>query len=311
MPDSFDRLTTSRIPFAAREGLNVWPNGARMAVLVYTAPEEWQWDEREPYTVTGAFNMGDGPPSASTRTAIGYGYEVGLHRLCEVYRSFGTHISMLATGNAIEQHREVIEMVVADGHELTGHGYSEGRPMTTLSGARLQDSIDRSIELIRSVTGADPKGWICPGADASDETLHRLAATGFEYDADLQDDELPYFLHAGDRTMVSIPYRKIGNINDLPLFTRAVQSLSDGIDHLKQRFDAHYREAERRPLLFNFGTHPHISGRADYAYVLAKFLEHVYGHDDVWVTNYGEINAWWRSQFLAQVPPGGGDFRPS
>lgn len=302
-------LTASRICWDDRAGAQLWPDGKRMAVLIYTSPEQWNWGTLEPYQAPGAAPAGNVVWPISSRSAIEYGYTVGLRRLREIYNSLGLKITWWTNGTC-EQHPDVVAMLAADGHEIGAHGYSEGSPLPTLDIAGQRESIERTVSLITDVTGAAPKGWIGPAADATDDTLRLLMDSGIEYDADLQDDEIPYFLHHDHRTLTVIPYRKVGNINDLGIFTRNVRDPSSGIELLKDRFNAYYRAAETHQLYFNYGTHPHVSGRPDYAYVMAKFLEYVLSHDDVWVCTYNEVNQWWRQRFLAQVPPGGGDFQP-
>ena len=40
-------------------------------------------------------------------------------------------------------------------------------------------------------------------------------------------------------------------------------------------------------------------GRPDSAWVFAKFLDHMQRHDDVWITNHGEVARQWRERFGA------------
>jgi hypothetical protein len=35
-------------------------------------------------------------------------------------------------------------------------------------------------------------------------------------------------------------------------------------------------------------------------------LEHIHSHDDVWITNYGEIARWWRQSLESSIVPGTG-----
>src|ERR1700754_1307344 len=106
---------TARFRFEDRTGLPVWPNGAKLAVLVYTAPEEWLWDQREPFVAPGTYAAGARPLSLSARTGIGYGYTVGLRRLREVYRRFDMKVTLWTNGNSVETHRDVLEELIADG----------------------------------------------------------------------------------------------------------------------------------------------------------------------------------------------------
>lgn len=297
-------LKTSRIPFADRKDLAVWPNGARMAVLVYTAPEQWIWDTAEAIRPAGTFAAGhNAPNSLSTWSAVSYGFNVGLPRLREIFAEFDMKVTLCTSGVSVEQYPDVIAQLAADGHELCGHGYSQGAVMASLDRAAKAEAIGKTARLLESAAGTRPTGWISPGAESDAETIELLAEAGFQYHGDLQDDELPYFVHVGDRTLVEIPYRLAGNLNDLSLTIRTVNSVSRASTHLKEAFDAYYEAAGTRPLVFNYGTHPYISGRPDNAAVLRELLAHVRGYEDVWVTNYRDLAEWWRSTFANMIDP--------
>ena len=293
---------SSRIPFADRKGIAVWPNGARMAVLVYTAAEQWAWTENEPLKPLGTFAAGRGAAlSLSSKTAVAYGYDVGLPRIREIFHDFGMRTTLWTSGITAELHPEQLREFVADGHELGAHGYSQGQVIAWLSRANQESAIYRTADALEKVGGKRPTGWISPGAECSDDTVELLAAAGFDYHGDLQNDELPFFVHVGDRTLVEVPYRLVGNLNDLSLVMRNVNSVSAGLKILTDAFDAYYMAAAERPLILNYGTHPYISGRPDNALILRRFLEYIHQQDDVWITSYGELATWWRSTFEPKI----------
>src|SRR4051812_30447776 len=75
-------FSTRRLAYDQRKGAAIWPGNARMAVLVYTCPEEWDWSRMEPLRPTGVMTMpGETVPSLSAETAVQYGFNVGLPRL--------------------------------------------------------------------------------------------------------------------------------------------------------------------------------------------------------------------------------------
>jgi peptidoglycan/xylan/chitin deacetylase (PgdA/CDA1 family) len=301
----------SRIPFVERQGLQLFPDGKRLAMLVYTAPEEWQWDTLEPFLPPGSVRFeGESVPSISVRSAIDYGFYVGLHRFRELFNEYGLKTTLWTNGNTVEQHRDIIELLVSEGHELGGHSYSEGMPMASLTTADKQESIRRSFALIEEVTGKPPAGWLGPGAIADEETIKLLVQAGIRYTGDLNDDELPYFLHVDGRTVVSIPYRSIGNLNDLSLATAlrgTPKSVPQYREHFLSAFQAYHDEAQRRPLIVNFGTHPHVSGRPDNIVAFRALIEEACSHDDVWLCTYSELADWWTEQFSRFIPEDKGD----
>jgi peptidoglycan/xylan/chitin deacetylase (PgdA/CDA1 family) len=303
------RFPTSRIPYKDRKGVEVWPNGARMAVLVYTAPEEWCWGVNENMDPMASYRFGEEFLSLSTRSGVEYGYNVGLYRIAEIFAEHDMKTTLWTNGNTVEQHREILEELVAAGHELGGHGYSEGMPLTSMDRATQEDSVKRSVELLSEVAGTPPRGWVGPGAAADRNTIELLVENGFDYHGDLQDDELPYFLHVGDKSLVEIPYRMVGNLNDLPLQTvlGVMKSVGEVSKQLCEAFDAYYASAATHPNIINYGTHPFVTGRPDGSAVLRNFLAHVHSHDDVWVCSYAELADWWRERFGNLVPEGGGN----
>ena len=303
------RFPTSRIPYPERRGLEVFPNGARMALLVYVAAEEWRWGMNETMDPPATWRHGEKYLSLSTRSAIEYGFNVGLYRMRDFCAEAGFKMAILPNGTTIERHRELIELLVADGHPLIGHAYSEGMPMPTLDREQQRESVTKSIELIKSVTGSPPAGWIGPGAKADRNTIELVAEAGLSWHGDLQDDELPYFLHVGDRVLVEVPYRMVGNLNDLLIATHmgTQRSVTELVDYVTSSFEAYLARAATHPLIMNYGMHPLGSGRPDTFEGLRALIDRAKARDDVWICTHDELAQWWDSRFRALVPEGGGD----
>ena len=233
-------FTTRRLGYEERKGLEIWPNGARMAVLVYTCPEEWDWEGLEPLPPAGAFMLpGERKHSLSTRTAVQYGFNIGLPRLADVMSDHGLRFTLGTTGNAAERHGELLGKLHRAGHEVAAHGYSEGTPPVFQSREDQAKGIDATIAAIETVTGSKPRGWWSPGAICDADTVTLLLERGFAYHGDLQDDELPYFVEAGGKRMVEIPYNMVGNVNDYFLFVNQRRAIEDNLAYLTSTFDAY------------------------------------------------------------------------
>ncbi len=272
-----------------------------MACLIYIAPEEWDWTGasfQQLYPPAGTIPIsGFSKPVLSHRTAIKYGFDIGLRRLRDILKENDLKITFWNTGNAVEKHPDIIKELSDLGHEISGHSYNEGVAFPTLSREHQSEDIRKCIQLIQNLTGKRPLGWIGPGVNCDENTVELLAEEGFLYHADLQDDELPYFIDINGKTLVEIPYRGVGNVNDFYFFARDRMVPEHSLAYLKQAFDAYYQEAAIRPLHFNFGTHPFVSGRPDAALVFAEFLRYIKKHRDVWVATYQAVAEWWMKQF--------------
>jgi peptidoglycan/xylan/chitin deacetylase (PgdA/CDA1 family) len=293
------------LTYKGRKHAPVWPNGATMAVLVYIAAEQWQWSEheRQGSPRVGPGRNGGPQPVLSTRTAINYGFEVGMPRMFDIISRANLPLTLWTSGIAAEEFPDVIRDAADRGFEIGGHSYSQGRYLSSMSPDEQLRAIVSSRELLRKVSGTEIIGHIGPSAVADAATLRILAEEGFLYNADLQDDELPYLLEFPDgKQLVEIPYRMMGNINDYQIYERSSMSSNEKLEYLISTFDAYLAASRETPLLFNFGTHPFVSGRPETAAVFAEFIRYIGAAEGVWMATYGEVAKWWLS--LAQGTTG-------
>jgi peptidoglycan/xylan/chitin deacetylase (PgdA/CDA1 family) len=283
-----------RLDYDSRKGVKLWPNGARMAVLIYTCPEEWEWETQEPFTPLGTFGMpGEPKPSLSMRTAVQYGYEVGLKRLRDIAGEHGIRMTLGTTGNAAVHHGDLLRSLADAGHEIAAHGYSEGSFLTLQSREQQAETIDRTVKAIAQATGRTSRGWWSPGAAANLDTVELLGERKMLYHGDLQDDELPYIIDTAGHSLVQIPYNMVGAVNDFFVFVNQRRSVTENLAYLTSTFDAYYEQAASTPLFLTWGTHPYVSGRPDAARVFSKFIAHMKMHQDVWFATYSEVAEWW------------------
>ncbi len=294
----FTNFRERHFPFDQRGGAQVWPNRARMAVLLYIAAEDWQWDRIEQFGVPGGRYMPtETRPSLSTYSTIKYGFEIGLYRMRDILKERGIKVTLWTTGNAVERHPEIIKEFSVLGHEIGAHGYSEGMPLSAMSRENQRENIRKTVEIISNTTGKKPVSWLGPVAMCNEDTIELIAEEGFICNGDLYNDELPYFIDVKGKTLVEIPYRYVGNINDNFMTIYHLEHIEDMLIHLKSAFDAYYREASIRPLIFIYGTHHFVSGRPDTAFVFRTFLDYLQQFKDVWIATYDEMAKWWIEKF--------------
>ena len=106
-------------------------------------------------------------------------------------------------------------------------------------------------------------------------------------------DDQPYFMDAGGRQMVSLPYS--AEINDLPQF-RAGRSNEEFESMIRHQFDTLYREGANSGRVMAICLHPFVIGVSHRIWVLESALDYIMGHDDVWFATGGEIvDAWLES----------------
>jgi allantoinase len=290
------------LPFDKRDEIDVWPDGARIAVTIELTPEQWEWDRKEPSEVHGSITLPEeSRQSLSSQTAVRYGMKIGLPRIWNILEERNLTATAPATGNTAVRYPETIRKFTELGHEVICHSYSEGTPLTVLDKEGQRKDINKTVDVLERTTGETPKGWLSPALLCNEDTIDILADQGFNYHCDLQDDELPYFIEKNGTTLVELPYRIVGGPSDLALYVRENRySIDEALEYLKSVFDAHYTEAATRPQLFNVCIHPHVSGRPDASLVIEKYLDYILKHDEVWMATYGEVADWWASNLDRQ-----------
>jgi peptidoglycan/xylan/chitin deacetylase (PgdA/CDA1 family) len=122
---------------------------------------------------------------------------------------------------------------------------------------------------------------------------------GFLYDSDSYADDLPYWNYEHGRPHLILPY-SLDN-NDLRFSTNGIFTGEDFFDYIRDAFDLLYAEGATAPKMMSVGLHCRLVGRPGRINGLARFLDHVAKHDDVWITLRRDIAAHW----IANHPPEG------
>ena len=116
--------------------------------------------------------------------------------------------------------------------------------------------------------------------------------SGCLYDADSYADDLPYWEDVDGKPWLVVPYTL--DANDMRFAT--VQGFNSGdqfFAYLRDTFDVLYAEGAERPKMMSVGLHCRLAGRPGRAAALARFLDHVQGHDRVWICRRADIAHHW------------------
>lgn len=111
---------------------------------------------------------------------------------------YGTLLPAPMTGLA---HPEILEKIVAQGHELGLHAYDHVLWQDFVSGwdePRVAEELGRAVEAFRKVVGASPKAVAAPGWQATGDSLAVQDRMRLDYASDSRGKE-PFFPMVGER----------------------------------------------------------------------------------------------------------------
>lgn len=261
-----------------------WPGGARCAAA-FTF-------DMDAESLLHLYFGDTAPNRVAMSSMLRYDAEVAVPRVLEVFRRYGLRQTFFVPGWCIEAYPRAVEAVVAAGHELAHHGYMHEK-INQLTPEQERECLLRGIEAIVKVSGRRPRGYRAPSWAFSRHTLGQLLDEGFEYDASLMGDDLPFLLTDGTRRLVELP-------SDLCLddWTQYVCLKDFGYmlpiaspQRASEVFRAEFDAAWRHGALWIAVWHPFVSGRLSRVEAMAELIEHMQARGGVWLAPLEEIAA--------------------
>jgi putative urate catabolism protein len=276
-----------------------WPGGGRIAVnfvLNYEEGGERSVLHGDACSETRLADLFAAAPVRGARdlnieSAYEYGSRVGFWRLMRIFAERQVPLTIYAVGMALERNPHAAEAMACQGCEIVGHGW-RWLDYRDIDEATEREHIRLSVELIRSLVGVRPVGWYVGTPSANTRRLV-VEEGGFLYDSDAYNDELPYWTYEYGRPHLIIPHSL--DDND----TRLARGLGwgqaqDFFISLRDNFDALYGEGESAPKLMTVAVHCRLAGKPARAAAFARFIDHVLGHEKVWICRRDAIAEHWR-----------------
>ncbi len=106
-----------------------------------------------------------------------------MDRILGLFDEHNTKATFFTLGWVAERHPEVIRRIVAEGHELTSHGYDHAR-VSSQQPAEFLDDVSRAKKILEDISGEQVIGYRAPSFSISGDTpwAHRiLAEAGYRY----------------------------------------------------------------------------------------------------------------------------------
>lgn len=214
-----------------------------------------------------------------------YGINAGAPRVMGVLARHGFRCTFTAAAVALEKAPELARAIAAAGHEVCSHGHRWVHQFS-FNEDREREFIRAATESIRTSVGERPYGWLSRYLFTAN-TRRLLIEEGYLYHMDDLADDVPRweFVDAGGdrRGIVIVPYAL--DTNDMKFWLAPAYSPAQWLDYAIASFDQLYDEGASQPKIMSLGLHLRIIGRPGRIGALARFMQHVEAHKDVWVTS--------------------------
>ncbi|OFA00628.1 peptidoglycan deacetylase [Duganella phyllosphaerae] len=289
-----------------------WPGGARVALQFVLNYEEGgensvlhgdAGSETFLSEIIGAASFPD--RHMSMESLYEYGSRAGLWRVLRLFEDRQLPLTVFGVAMALKRHPEAVAAFQSLGHEIACHG------LRWISYQNMDEATERAhmkeaVDIIRELTGSAPQGWYT-GRDSPNTRRLVMEHGGFAYDADHYGDDLPFWQQVAytgadgqpaTAPQLIVPYTL--DTNDMRF--AAAQGFNSGtqfFDYLKDAFDVLYAEGDpaglNAPKMLSVGLHCRIVGRPARLAALARFLDYVQSHEQVWITRRIDIADHWRT----------------
>lgn len=276
-----------------------WPGGAKIALSFFVSWETWPEDLGTNASHQRS-NRGRLPDNALFKKDMGvvmdrkYGEKAGIWRLLDLFEREHIKATFFLNGRTAEENSEAAKQIVADGHELAAQPYiHEYAVMLDKDGER--EIIRRSIEAFRTTAGVTPLGYLSPGVRPTPNTVDLIAELGFTWSSDCIDDDVPYNVRSGNKSIVMMP--KDFHPNDYTTYDVVSRSPRELYSLLVDQFDCLYAEGATSPKMMSVSMHPFLAGRPYRTRIFEDFIHHARSHPDVWIARGVDIVDYWRRQY--------------
>ena len=293
-----------------------WPGGHQLAVSIVVNVEEGaelsigMGDESNEF-IYEAVERVDAVRDPCMESHYEYGTRAGWARIRALLRHYGVAATLNANGRALAISPWLAQEAVADGHEVSCHGWRWERQVYKDEATERREMV-RAIRAIEAAAGTPPVGWHTRSAPSAATRRLLVEHGGFLYDSNAYNDDVPYVISTYGQPHVVLPYAF--DTNDMRFFNHGGFVFGDDFArYCMDAFDCLYREGAVQPRILSIGLHLRIIGRPARIGGLERLLAHIAGHPGAWFARRDAIAHAWRAGLGLprwQPRPTSGEFAP-
>ncbi len=261
-----------------------WPGERPLAVMVALNIEAYAYGEGLAEDLVPDMPQ----PDVLNSSWRDYGLRVGAWRLLDLFAELDIPATILLNSNVCAAAPDLLARIVADGHEIAGHGRTNSESNAGLDEAAETELIEEVASTIAQASGARPQGWLSPWLAETPATPDRLAAAGYSYVMDFCCDDQPIWLQTQGAPLLSVPYSQ--EINDSAAIIGRQAGAAEFADMIVDQVDEMLAQPQPAPLVFGLALHGNIAGQPFRLRQLRRALSYIAGkREQIWLTRGRDI----------------------
>ncbi len=146
-------------------------------------------------------------------------------RLLDMFYKYRVSATWFMLGWVAERHKDLLQMIVNEGHEIACHSYSHRR-VDQLTPEQFREDTQRAVDAIMRAIGNRPFGYRAPSWSINETTpwaFEILTELGFEYDSSIFPIKHDFYgVPQGPRQTFKIRAANGGTLHEIPASTYRV-----------------------------------------------------------------------------------------
>jgi len=256
----------------------------------------WPDNQRVAVTLTFDFQGGedvrpedDGLVDHEEYTQCEYGPNTAIWRILRILDEEKVKATFMTCAGIAERYPEAVKAVVANGHEIAGHGYHH-EVARKLTREQEHEVMRKTVDMIRGRTTHRPVGW--RSCTQSPNSLELLMEHGFLWNSNSFSHDLPFLWESNGRVLVELPRQPFGDGRTYQHRNNDAGNPHDTLLIWKSMFDDFHDESKHAPTYCPFQFHHYISGRPGRSTTLRAIIRHMKSAGGVWFATGSEAARW-------------------
>lgn len=262
------------------------------------AVQDWSWPGGAVVAVSLTFDvdaeagyLGEGDHYAQRLTSLSegrFGVTRGVPRILDLLRRHGLRATFFVPGYTAELHADLVESLLADGHEVAHHGYLHLRS-DRIDAARQREEIERGFLALAAAGAPRPRGYRSTSWELTPETFALLVEHGLAYDSSCMGDDRPYREVHDGASILELPVH--WSLDDWPRFGWSIDGGGNvgGVAELLASWTGEYEHARRESRHVTYTMHPEVIGRGYRYAALEVLVDRLVDDGDVWIAPLAEV----------------------